>query len=331
MDFRLEFSPKTAERKITHEDVIFLVGSCFSENLGEKLSSQKFNILQNPHGILFNPFSITDTIKKSCNNSSIGTGDLFSLNDAWHSWSQHSRFSHPIVDDAVAGINRSTAAAHQFLKKSTVVLITLGSAFAYELTAEAPLFAAGKIAANNHKAPASWFTRKLLPQQEIKSLMKDCIQDLRRLNSSIEIIFTVSPVRHLREGFIENNRSKSLLLSVVHELCETEANIGYFPAYELVIDDLRDYRFYAEDMVHPNYTATNYVWKKFQDVYFSEETKRLIKQIAEINLAVAHRPFNAASEGHKKFRSLTLEKIHNLVAANSGIDFSEELAFFSNI
>lgn len=329
MDFRLEFSPLVAERKITHQDKIFLIGSCFSENLGNKLLSHKFNVLQNPHGILFNPFSIVSAIKDCIDNRQIMEEDLFHYNEGYHSWTHHGLHSKPTLDEAVQSINRATQESHQFLKDVNVVIITLGSAFGYELTAEAPSYKNDFIVANNHKGPASWFKRKLISTQSIKQILLDVIEKLKILNKNIQIIFTVSPVRHLREGFVENNRSKAIVLNALHEINDEDNSVSYFPAYELVIDDLRDYRFFAEDMVHPNYAATNYVWQKFQEVNFSTETRRLIKQLEELNLSVAHRPFNNDSEAHRKFKETQLAKTLLLQESHPTLDFKNELNFFS--
>lgn len=329
MNFRLEFSPQAAERKITHKDKIFLIGSCFSENLGNKLLSHKFHVLQNPYGVLFNPFSIADALAACIENKKIQDKDFFYFNEAYHSWSHHSILSNPNLDNAVSALNLVTEKSHHFLAKADIVIITLGSAFGYELTELAGNYREKFIVANNHKAPSSWFTRKLSNKDAIKLALTESIEKLRILNPKLEVIFTVSPVRHLREGFVENNRSKGILLNAVHELCEEMQAVTYFPAYEFVIDDLRDYRFFAEDMVHPNYAATNYVWEKFKDVLFSLDTKKLMSQIEELNIAVAHKPFNPNSEAHKKFKLSQLKKIEDLAALHPNLDFENEINFFS--
>ena len=329
MNFRLEFTPTRAENKITHRDKIFLIGSCFSENLGNKLLSHKFDVLQNPYGVLFNPVSIADAIDRFAENKKITSRELFYHNESFHHWSLHGLLSNPNLDEAVTNINHITEASFNFIKKVDVVIITLGSAFGYALTEQAPLYTQNFIVANNHKGPASWFDRQLLSPQRIKTDLQKVIARLQSLNKDVKIIFTVSPVRHLREGFIENNRSKAILLSIVHELVEEAQSVSYFPAYELVIDDLRDYRFYAEDMVHPNYTATNYVWQKLQDVYFDAATRKLLKQIEELNLAVAHKPFNPNSAAHKKFKQVQLAKSQQLQQTNSHLNFNKEIKFFS--
>jgi hypothetical protein len=182
------------------------------------------------------------------------------------------------------------------------------------------------VAANNHKAPATWFTKKLLTPLDITSLYEPLIQKLRQVNPSLQIIYTISPVRHVREGMVENNRSKAALIQAVHSLVEADANSYYFPAYEIVIDDLRDYRFYSEDMVHPNYHATEYVWEKFLQACTTPETKNIIKEVAAINLAVTHKPFFVHSNQHQQFLQKTQQKVEALSAQYSFLDFSKHLA-----
>lgn len=302
MDFHIEFSPKHLPQKINHRHKLLLLGSCFTENIGDKLVAHKFSVLQNPNGILFNPVSVKEAVENYIGNKVITENDLFYLNEGYHSWQHHSRFSGTTKEDAVQKINTSTNTAHHYLKETDVVIITLGSAWVYELTAKAANAKTGNVAANNHKAPADWFNRRLFTNAEVIDLLHTTIAELQQFNPFTKIIFTISPVRHLREGFVENNRSKAALINAVHATAEHFENVFYFPAYELVIDDLRDYRFYAEDMVHPNYAATNYVWEKFVTACIDETSQELMKQINEINAAINHKPFNETSAAHRAFK-----------------------------
>jgi GSCFA family. len=306
-----------------------MIGSCFTENIAEKLCSYKFSVLQNPSGILFNPVSVCNTIQSIIHNKQINESDLFELNESWHSWQHHSRFSGITAKDALHKINSSTQQAHVFLKQTHYLFITLGSAWVYQLTGKAANAATATIAANNHKAPAGWFEKKLLSPDEITALLHTTLQQLQVFNPSIKIIFTISPVRHLREGVINNNRSKAALIQAVHAVTEYNPDTYYFPAYEIVIDDLRDYRFYAEDLVHPNYAATAYVWDKLVDACMSDETKSLIKQIAEINLAFRHKPFNPQTQQHQSFLKTYLAKTQSLQALYPFLDFEKELNYFA--
>ena len=226
-------------------------------------------------------------------------------------------------------INTATSKAHDFLKETDHLLITLGSAWVYTLTENASDAIVGTVAANNHKAPANWFSRKLMSVDETLEIMGNLMKKLLLFNPKLKLIFTISPVRHIREGVIENNRSKAVLIQAVHELVEQYSAIYYFPAYELVMDDLRDYRFYAEDLVHPNYYATQYVWEKFTEACMDEETNLLLKEIAEVNLAFQHKPFNPSTEQHLQFLQLTGEKIKKLQAKYPFLDFSREMVYFS--
>ncbi|MGG9964562.1 GSCFA domain-containing protein [Ferruginibacter sp. SUN106] len=329
MNFHLEFSPKQLLQKINHQHKLLLVGSCFTENIGDKLVAHKFSVLQNPNGILFNPVSVKEALENYIVNKIIKEEDLFYLNEAYHSWQHHSRFSGITKEEAVNKINASTNVAHSYLKKTDFVVITLGSAWVYELSEKAANAKQGAVAANNHKAPADWFNRRLLSNAEVTELLNEMIKQLQNFNPSIKVIFTISPVRHLREGFVENNRSKAALINAVHLVTETFADVFYFPAYELVIDDLRDYRFFAEDMVHPNYAATNYVWEKFVACCIDETTQELMIAINEINAAISHKPFNSTSEAHKKFQQTNLTKIKNLQNKHPYLSFAKEEEYFN--
>jgi lysophospholipase L1-like esterase len=329
MKFRLDLQVKKFNPAISHTQKILLIGSCFTENIGQKLEQYKFRVLQNPNGILFNPVSVTEAISTYVDNIRISVNSLFQYREGWHSWKHHSRFSDITPEIAVENINRSTANAHKFLKETDWLMITLGSGWIYVLTADAPSAKEGDIAANNHKGPSEWFHRRLMTEPEVLEKLKNMMQKLKSANHDLQVIFTISPVRHIREGVIENNRSKAVLIQAVHELVNEYDNAHYFPAYELVIDDLRDYRFYAEDLVHPNYFATQYVWEKFTDACFDDPTKQLITELHDINLAFRHKPFNPGSAEHKKFLHTYLQKTKMLQEKFSYLDFSKELEYFN--
>jgi hypothetical protein len=330
MKFHYEFDIKKLPEPVTHRHKLFLIGSCFTESIGEKLKRSGFTIMENPNGILFNPVSVAEAITGYIENSKVTEEELFYLNEGWHSWKHHSRFSGIIAKDVVDKINQSTENAHLFLKETEYVMITLGSAWVYFLSEKATNAKTGTVAANNHKAPSDWFNRRLLMLEEVLKVLDNVIHRLFLFNPGIKIIFTISPVRHLREGVIENNRSKALLIQAVHHLVDKFEGLFYFPAYELVIDDLRDYRFYAEDLVHPNYFATQYVWEKFVDACMNEKTRSLVKEIQSIQLACQHKPFNAASEQHQKFLKSFYDKTKALLEQHPYLDLHKELVFFKN-
>ena len=330
MKFRYEFPVNKLPQPITHHQNLLLIGSCFTENIGEKLDRYKFSTLQNPHGILFNPVSVAEALTDYIEETIYGEQDLFFLNEAWHSWKHHSRFSGITPAEAVEKINGSIKEAHSFLKETDYLLITLGSAWTYVLTAEAQQAKPGQVAANNHKAPAAWFQRRLLMAEEVLRVLDNVIHRLFHFNPAVKIIFTISPVRHLREGAVENNRSKAVLIQAVHHLVDKFDRLYYFPAYELVLDDLRDYRFFAEDLVHPNYFATQYVWEKMVDACMDEKTKRLIEEIHTINLAFQHKAFNRSSDQHKKFLQSFYQKTMKMKEAYPFLNLQKEINYFSH-
>lgn len=329
MKFHFEFDIKKPAQLITHKDQLLLIGSCFTENIGEKLKKYKFSVLENPNGILFNPVSVTEALTSYIENTQLTEADLFQLNEGWHSWKHHSRFSGLTAEESLNKINTSTSNAHTFLKTADYLMITLGSSWIYTLTDKAINAKTGSVAANNHKAPADWFYRRLMTTEEVLHVLDNTLYRLFHFNPKLKIIFTISPVRHLREGVVENNRSKAVLIQAVHHLVDKFDKLYYFPAYELVIDDLRDYRFYAEDLVHPNYFATQYVWEKFIDACMNDKTKKLIEEIHSINLAYQHKAFNPTSQQHKKFLESFYEKTRVLQEQYPNLNFESELNYFS--
>lgn len=324
MNFFSQIDIKPLPVSITHEHKIMLVGSCFTEHIGNSLLDLKFSILQNPNGILFETESVTRSLVSYIKNQQYTDADLFHYNELWQSWNHHSRFSNPSKDEALAGINQSQASAHAFLKEADWLIITLGSSFVYRLTKE------NRFVANCHKAPGQWFTKHLIPIDDQISLLDNTIHQLFHFNRKLKIIFTISPVRHLRDGVVENNRSKARLLETVHHLVNKFDRLFYFPAYELVIDVLRDYRFYDIDLAHPNYAATQFVMEKFTDYAFNEPTKVLLKDIRQIVIAKNHKPFHAGSQQHKQFLKQHYEKTNQLLEQYPHLDLAAELEYFRN-
>lgn len=327
MEFHAEFNPRPQEAKVSYRHSLFLIGSCFTEEIGNKLLQMKFRVLQNPAGILFNPVSISRTLVDCVQNNAVREEELFYFNELWHGWDFHSRFSHPDKSEALRNMNASRAAAHDFLKKSDWLVLTLGSAFLYETSMHVQGSGLQPVA-NCHKIPTDKFNRRLLPVPEIKEALRRAMDAVHSINPSARFLLTISPVRHLREGFIENNRSKAALIQAVHDLADNEA-VFYFPSYELIIDDLRDYRFYAEDMAHPNYAATNYVWEKFIACCLDEEALLIMKEMQPLLAARRHKPFNPGSEAHRKFLQANHEKLCVLKEKFPFLDLDEEAAYFA--
>lgn len=322
MDFRLEFDPPSLSQKIDLDDKIMLVGSCFTDHVYNYLVASKFNALQNPNGVLFNPVSIANALNRYVEDKLVSHNELFERDGLWHHWDFHSNLSCTSPEESLLHMNETISMAHGFLKDARWLIITLGSAFVYEL-------AGAQIVANCHKMPAAQFIKRMLDPEEIISTYNNVIDQLKQFNNSLNIIFTISPVRHLRDGFVENNRSKAVLIHAVDKLTRNQENLHYFPSYELVVDDLRDYRFYAEDMVHPNYLATRYVWEKFSSSCINGRSREVMKELEHLNMAYHHKPLHPHSTEHSKFRNKYKEIAKSLASRFPSIDLSKEINHFS--
>ncbi len=329
LKLKLTLDAKPASNKINYGEKIMLIGSCFTENIGSKLAAHLFETFENSHGILFNPISVQNALTDVIANKKYSATDLFLLNDVWNSWHHHSRFSGITQDASLEKINESIQNAHDCLKSAQHLIITLGSAWLYTLSGD-HTNNKGMVVANNHKAPSNWFEKRLLQPNELLVNLQQLITSLKGFNPNLHIVFTISPVRHLREGLVENNRSKAVLIHAVHELVANQSNIDYFPAYEYVVDDLRDYRFYAEDLVHPNYAATQYVWEKLIETYMSAEAQIIMKQVAELQLAFNHKPFFSGSQEHQKFLHTCVDKTSHLLSTYPFLPLQKHLQFFKD-
>ena len=324
MKLMLDIDIKSPSKKITYSDNIFLIGSCFTVHIGRRLDDLKFSVLQNPNGILFDPVSVSKTLSSYIENKQYEQADLFYLHELWQSWNHHSMFSGMVAEEVIDNINHSQSKAHDHLKKSNWLIITLGSSFSYRLIEnQQPV-------ANCHRAPAARFNKHLLSAEETVQALELNIDKLKIFNPELEIIFTISPVRHIRDGVVENNRSKARLIEAVHYLVEKYTHTYYFPAYELVIDVLRDYRFYDIDLVHPNYAATEFVFNKFKQSFIAEEAQVFMEEIKKISNGYKHKPFQPKTESHKLFLQNTLQDVKSLQERLPQLDFSKEFNYFSN-
>jgi hypothetical protein len=324
MEFQLPIRIDSPTPLITYRDKILLTGSCFTEHIGNTLQELKFDILQNPHGILFDPASVASSLTSYIHNDKYGPDDLVYLNELWQSWQHHGIFSHTDRDACLAGINNSQSRAHRFLKGAKWLIVTLGSAFSYRLTdTDIPV-------ANCHRAPAQSFRKHLMSIDEIINGLDRSLGELFRFNPDIQVIFTVSPVRHVRDGVTENNRSKSRLIESVHHLVNASERVWYFPAYELVIDVLRDYRFYDADLVHPNYQATTYVLEKFAQHVIDPASRALMDEVKKIVIARKHKPFQPSTLAHKRFLQEHRQRTLELSAKYPFLNLAGELAYFSS-
>lgn len=321
-NFRTTFKIPPFPFNLSHKDKIFSVGSCFAENIGSKLAENKFQILLNPFGILYNPSSIAQALARILNNEKITDRDSIQHNDLWHSRLHHTRFSQADKSTFLKDINANLNEANTFLKTTNRLLLTLGTAFVWEEKET------GIIVANCHKRPQKLFTRRRLSIEEIQGNLLVILRKIKSQNTDLQVIMTVSPVRHTNDGFIENQRSKAALILAIDELCQAENFIHYFPAYELVQDDLRDYRFYTKDMLHPNEVAVNYIWEHFKDTLFTTQTEEISKEIKKMKARAAHRPFQIKSIAHQTFLQSNLNKIEVLEKRFDFLDFTKERQIF---
>lgn len=332
MDLQIPIQISTLSNPINYQDNIMLMGSCFTEHIGDKLEELKFSVLQNPNGILFDPASVVSSLVAYIQNKQFETEELFYYNEVWQSWQHHSRFSKTDLQECLRVINASQQEAHTFLKTANWLIITLGTSFSYRLTEQVPVsFRRGAVrgaVANNHRTPAGWFNKHLLTIEETTTMLDNCLFQLFQYNPNLKVIFTVSPVRHIRDGVIDNNRSKARLIEVVHHLVNKFDKLYYFPAYELVIDVLRDYRFYDIDMVHPNYQATSFVLDKFMRHFVDEKAQLLAEEIKKIVIARKHKPFQPSTEAHKKFLKAHLEKAQELQRKYPFLNLDEDIRYF---
>jgi len=308
--------------RIRYPQKVLLTGSCFTEHIGLHLMEMKFDTLQNPNGILFDPISVSQSLLSYLEPSNYGPEDLFYYNELWQSWKHHGRFADTHRENALLQINQSQQAAHTFLKQADWLIITLGSAFVYILKEK------NKPVANCHRAPATWFTKKLLPIEEMLAALDETLHRLMDFNPQLQVIFTISPVRHIRDGVIENNRSKARLIEVAHQLVNKFNRTYYFPAYELVIDVLRDYRFYDKDLVHPNYMATHFVLENFMEHYVHPESRLLAEEIRKLQVSLKHRSLHPNTDAHRRFLKEQYTKTIELANRCPFLDFSRELEHF---
>ncbi len=304
MTLRTELPLSKAAFDINYQTPMLGIGSCFVENIGQKLVDRQLPFHQNPFGIVYNPLSIAAQLDILTTEKRFVESDLVEINGLFHSWLHHGFYSDEDVFSTLNKINSSIDDARLFLKNTKHLFLTFGSATVYTLKTT------GETVANCHKAPPQYFQKKRLSTTEIIAAFLPIIEKLSAQIIDLQIIITISPVRHVRDGLIENNLSKATLLLAADELAQKLPNVSYFPAYELLIDDLRDYRFFERDMMHPTAQAIDYVWQFFSDTYFSEDTKTVVREVEKIKAMQAHRPLKGSNtEGVRKFQESLILKI----------------------
>lgn len=323
--FRTVFPAQHAPFALTHADRLLLIGSCFTEHIGARLASGKFATLANPNGIVYNPVSIARSLASIATENIDAEDAVFKHNGLWHSWEHHGAFSRPGEWETLEGIRKARQEASDFLQKTNYLFLTLGTADVFVLRKT------GRVVANCHKAPANWFDQRRLTVSETVQTLREALTAIKTRLPDMQVILTVSPVRHLRRGFVENQRSKAVLVLACAELCEQSDFIHYFPAYELLLDDLRDYRFYAADMIHPNEQAIDYIWQYFSETYFTTETRALLEQIGKITAAARHRPFNPDTAEHRAFARAQIDRISALEGKYPEVSLKEERLYFEKV
>lgn len=281
--------------QIDYSSKLMLMGSCFSENIGSKFEYHKFQSEVNPFGILFHPIAIENLIIRSINEDFYTEEEVVHQNEIYSCFDAHSKLNSPTKDALLDNLNIQLKLTSQYLHSVSHIIITLGTAWVYRY------IASDRIVANCHKIPQKQFLKELLPIDDIVASLENIVALVRSVNPEVSFIFTVSPVRHLKDGFVENNQSKAHLLAAIHQIVEPRKQLFYFPSYEIMMDELRDYRFYNQDMIHPNDVAIDYIWEKFKAVWLTEDAILTSQKVASIQAKKRHRPFNPNSEAHQKF------------------------------
>ncbi|MES2240682.1 MAG: GSCFA domain-containing protein [Bacteroidota bacterium] len=318
MQFRTPVPILVSPFPIDYNSKIMSIGSCFAVNIAEKFAYFKFQNCCNPFGIIFNPVSIAKLLQRAVNEEYFTEKDVFFHNDLWHCFEVHSELSNPNKDIFLSLLNELIDSTRQQITEATHFQITYGTAWVYRH------LESNQIVANCHKVPQKQFEKHLLAITEIEESITKTIALIQSINPEIKIIFTVSPVRHIKDGFVENTMSKSHLISAIHKVIQTEdckLNTGYFPSYEIMMDELRDYRFYAEDMLHPNQLAIDYIWQGFKDTAVSKSALVVMEEVETIQKGLSHRSFNPESESHQKFVAKLQSRITELCSKYSFMKF----------
>lgn len=321
-DFRTVIDIPKGEKELGYDSKIMFMGSCFSENVGSRLAYYKLPVDVNPFGIVYNPVSVANSIRMLIDGKEFQEDDLNFSHDQWFSFFHHSRFSNSNLEECLQNINDRVTFSTQYLKEADFLFVTFGSSWVYELISQ------GAIVSNCHKLPAREFNRYRLEVDEIVKLYKELLVSLFVFNPKLQVVFTVSPIRHWKDGAHGNQLSKATLLLAVEQLAELFDRVSYFPSYEIVMDELRDYRFYQEDMLHISDAAVNYIWQRFKDVYLASGAHRVMGEVEKVVRAAAHRPFNIQSEEHQKFLRKYLQILNNLERNHPLMDFEKEKTIF---
>lgn len=323
--FRTKVNIDKQNIKIDYNTSTMFIGSCFSNNIGNKLKENKFESSSNPFGVLYNPASIAQIIQHSINKKRIKAEDLILHNGLWHSFDFHGSFSNPDINETLLLTNKTIENTHSYVKKAEILFVTFGTAWAYSY------LSTGNIVSNCHKIPSNLFKRKRLSVPSIIAIWKKTLDSLELFNPKLQVVFTVSPVRHLKDGAHENQLSKATLLLAIDQLIKEYSNVSYFPAYEIVMDELRDYRFYNNDMTHLTDLAVDYIFEKFKESYFHNNTSQFLKEISPIILGYNHRILSTQKDEIKKFANNMLKKISSVENKYGPLNFTTEKKHFNDL
>jgi hypothetical protein len=318
MNFRTQIPILKSNNPIDYNSKIVSLGSCFAVNMAEKLDYFKFQNTCNPFGILFHPLAIEKLVDLAVSKKQFTGAAVFFHNERWHSFDVHSDWSNSDKEELIANLNAIVKSTYQQIAEATHIIITYGTSWVYRNVENKT------IVANCHKVPQKEFVKEILSVEIIENAIKSTVDLIRKVNPNCNIIFTVSPVRHLKDGFVENQVSKANLITAIYRQMQTEhckLNTEYFPSYEIMMDELRDYRFYAEDMLHPSQVAIDYIWERFFQSQVAEKIYPIMEEVCSIQKGLQHRPFNPDSESHLKFEEKLAEKTAKLVSQYSFMKF----------
>ena len=319
--FRTKIQPESSIVKINLKDKILIAGSCFSDSIGKQLTESKFIVLPNPFGVSFNPHSIHKVLRYALHNQVVPDHTYLTNQELVANYDFHSSFSAMKKSEVEKSLKEVIGASHYFLKDASWIFITYGTTWVYERNDT------GEIVSNCHKMPSSGFTKSLLSQKKVLESFDEFYRDLKAFNPTCKIILTVSPVRHIKDTLPLNSVSKSVLRLTCQTISETYTDTFYFPSYEIMLDDLRDYRFYKSDMIHPSEKAEEYIWNKFSECYFNSNTKAFIKLWKPIYTALQHKAFHVTSTAHQSFLKKTLAQLEEL---SKTVNIDKEITFLKS-
>jgi GSCFA family len=315
MNFTTPIPIVKSNNPIDYNSKIMSLGSCFAENMDEKFNYFKFQITTNPFGIIFNSVSIEKLIARVVNQELFTEKDIFFYNERWHCFEVHSDLSHENKIQFLYNLNEQLKLTHYQINQLSHFIITYGTSWVYRN------IDSQEIVSNCHKVPQKHFDKEILSVETIEKSIKNTIYLIQKVNPNCNFIFTISPVRHIKDGFVANSVSKANIITALQSVISNLTSVNYFPSYEIMMDELRDYRFYADDMLHPSQAAIDYIWIKFFENYVSETEFATMQQVCDIQKALHHKPFNPNSESHEKFLLNLNQKIDTLAEKFPQIKF----------